>query len=77
MPASKQSQRRHKFSLPINGKTYRADYYIEDDMITVEVVTEDGTVLEKTTEIGASAVFTAEMLLRELVRSGRVQEPGC
>jgi hypothetical protein len=77
MPASKQSQHRYKFSLPINGKTYRADYYIEDDTITVEVVTEDATVLEKTTEIGASAVFTAHMLLRELVRSGRVQESRC
>jgi hypothetical protein len=77
MPASKQSQHRHKFYLPINGKTYWADYYIEGDMVTVEAVTEDATVLEKTTEIGASAVFTAHMLLRELVRSGRVQEPGC
>jgi hypothetical protein len=77
MPASKQSQHRHKFSLPINGKTYRADYYIGDEMVTVEVVTEDATVLEKTTQIGASAELTAHMLLRELVRSGRLQEPGC
>jgi hypothetical protein len=46
-------------------------------MVTVEVANEDDTVVEKTTEIGASAVFTAEMLLRELVRSGRVQKPGC
>jgi hypothetical protein len=72
MPASKQSQYRHTFSLHINGKMYWADYYIEGDMVTVEVVNEDATVLEKTTEIGASAAFTAQMLLRELVRSGRL-----
>ena len=77
MPARNQSQRRHKFSLPINGKAYWADYYIEDEMVTVEVVHEDGRVLEKTTEIGASAEFTAHMLLRELVRSGRVPESRC
>jgi hypothetical protein len=77
MPASKQSQHRRKFSLPINGKTYQAYYYIEGDIITLDVVTEDGTVLEKTTEIGTSAELTAHMLLRELVRSGRLQEPGC
>jgi len=43
-------------------------------MVTVEVVTEDATVVEKTTQIGAYAALTARMLFRELVREGKVQE---
>ena len=77
MPERMQPRNRVKFSLSTNGKTNSAYYYVEGDMVTVEVVTEDATVVEKTTQIGAYAALTARMLLRELVREGKVQEPGC
>jgi hypothetical protein len=77
MSARKQPPHRYKLCLNSHGKTYWADYYIENGSVTVKAVSKDGTIVQKSTHIGASAELTTRMLLKELISAGQVQESGC
>jgi len=70
--AKKKQPTRHKISEEHNGKTYQAHYYVESGTVTVEAMSEHGTIIEHTTHVGASAEVTARMLLRELIDSGKI-----
>ena len=77
MARKKQPQQRHEISMTHNGKTYRAHYYVESGVVTVEVMSEDAAVTKQTTQIGGStAEHVALMLLREMIDAGRVIETG-
>ncbi len=65
---------RHEITMECNGKTYIAHYYVESGVVTVEAMSEDATVAEMSTQVGASAKHTARMLLNEMIDGGRVIE---
>ena len=73
MVSEKQPAQRHEIVIEHQGKTIRADYYIEDGYVTVEAMSKNGTVTESVTLIGSSAPeVTTRILLRELITSGRI-----
>jgi hypothetical protein len=72
MARRKRPARRHEISVQRHGKTYRAQYVVERGTVTVEAMSQDGTVAKLSTQAGGSARFTAHMLLDELIDAGRV-----
>ena len=75
MARKKQPAQRHEIFMEHNGKTYRAHYYVESGVVTVEAMSGDAAVAKLTTQIGGStAEHVARMLLREMIDAGRVIE---
>lgn len=75
MARKKQPAQWHEIVIQYKGKIYRAHYYVESGVVTVEAMSEDATVAKQTTQIGGStAELVARMLLRELIDAGRVLE---
>jgi hypothetical protein len=74
MPIPQRPPRRYRLCLNSDEKTYWAEYYVEGSRVTVEAVSENATLVQRTTQIGTSAELTARELLSELVSAGQVQE---
>ena len=74
MPTRQQSPRRYRLCLNSDEKTYWAEYYVEHGKVTVEAVSEDDTIVQKTGHVGTSAELSARELLSELISAGQVQE---
>jgi hypothetical protein len=74
MARRKHPVRRHEISMEHHGKTYRAHYYVENGVVTVEAMSQDATVARLSTQIGGStAKHVAHMLLNEIIDAGRAR----
>ena len=61
--------------LGYDGKTYRAEYFIESGTVTVEAPSNDEKPVKLCTQIRGSRVdHLAPKLFRELIETGRVKE---
>ena len=73
MVSKNQPAQRHEIVIEHQGKTIRAEYYIENGYVTVEAMSKNGIVTESVTLIGSSAPeVTTRILLKELITSGRI-----
>ena len=67
MSRKKQLALRREILEEHKGKTYSARYCVESNSVTVEALSKDLAIVERTTHPGASAEMTARLLLRELI----------
>ena len=67
MSRKKWPSRRREILEEHKGKTYSARYYVGNDSVTVEALSKDLAIVERTAHPGTSAEMTARLLLRELI----------
>lgn len=65
----------HELIIEHDRKKYRASYFIESGTVTVETISKNGVIIKSTTQIGGSpSEVIARILLREMIKSGKVAE---
>ena len=75
MEKRNQSLGRREMFLGCDGKTYRAEYFIESGTVTVEAPSNDDKPAKLCSQIrGLRVDHLAPTLFRELIETGRVKE---
>ena len=75
MANKNQSIGRVKIFLGYDGKTYRAEYFVESGTLTIEAPSKDDKPAKISSQIKGSRIdHLAPTLLRELIETGRVKE---